>query len=149
MKIPATEVGIVAIEEATYRGVSINVTVSFTVPQAVEAGAAIQRGLDRRKAENRETASMGPVVTIMVGRLDDWMKTVVEREGIDIDPEYLEWAGVAAFKKAYGIFLERGFQARRARRRLPQPAAVDRAGRRRHRALPAVRLAGEVPGQRS
>ena len=55
---------------------------------------------------------MGPVVTIMVGRLDDWMKTVVERDGIDIDPEYLEWAGVAAFKKAYEVFLERGFQAR-------------------------------------
>ena len=112
VKIPATQVGIVAIEEATYRGVSINVTVSFTVPQAVEAGAAIQRGLDRRKAENKETASMGPVVTIMVGRLDDWMKTVVERDGIEIDPEYLEWAGVAAFKKAYEVFLERGFQAR-------------------------------------
>ena len=48
----------------------------------------------------------------MVGRLDDWMKTVVERDGIDIDPEYLEWAGVAAFKKAYEVFLERGFQAR-------------------------------------
>ena len=112
VKIPATKVGIEAIEEATYRGVSINVTVSFTVPQAVEAGAAIQRGLDRRKAENKETASMGPVVTIMVGRLDDWMKTVVARDGIDIDPEYLEWAGVAAFKKAYEVFLERGYQAR-------------------------------------
>jgi transaldolase len=112
VKIPATQVGISAIEEATYRGVSINVTVSFTVPQAIEAGAAIERGLQRRRAENLETASMGPVVTIMVGRLDDWMKTVVKRDGIDIDPEYLEWAGVAAFKKAYEVFLERGFQAR-------------------------------------
>jgi transaldolase len=112
VKIPATAVGIVAIEEATYRGVSINVTVSFTVPQAVEAGAAIERGLERRRAENKETVSMGPVVTIMVGRLDDWMKTVVARDGIDIDREHLEWAGVAAFKKAYEVFLERGFQAR-------------------------------------
>jgi transaldolase len=112
VKIPATQVGIRAIEEATYRGVSINVTVSFTVPQAVEAAAAIQRGLDRRKAENKQTASMGPVVTIMVGRLDDWLKTVVERDGIDIDPAHLEWGGVAAFKRAYQVFLERGFQAR-------------------------------------
>ena len=112
VKIPATKVGIEAIEEATYRGVSINVTVSFTVPQAVEAGAAIERGLERRRAENKETASMGPVVTIMVGRLDDWLKTVVDRAGIEIDPELLEWAGVAVFKKAYEVFLERGFQAR-------------------------------------
>ncbi|PKW27902.1 transaldolase family protein [Phycicoccus duodecadis] len=112
VKIPATSVGIEAIEEATARGVSINVTVSFTVSQAVEAGAAIQRGLDRRRAEGGDTASMGPVVTIMVGRLDDWMKTVVERDGIDIEPEHLEWAGVAAFKRAYGVFRERGYQAR-------------------------------------
>ena len=112
VKIPATKVGIEAIEEATYRGVSMNVTVSFTVPQAVEAGAAIERGLERRRAENKETASMGPVVTIMVGRLDDWLKTVVKRDGLEIDPDHLEWGGVAAFKKAYEVFLERGFQAR-------------------------------------
>jgi transaldolase len=112
VKIPATKVGIEAIEEATYRGVSMNVTVSFTVPQAVEAGAAIERGLERRRAENKETASMGPVVTIMVGRLDDWLKTVVKRDGLEIEPDHLEWGGVAAFKKAYEVFLERGFQAR-------------------------------------
>ncbi len=33
VKIPATEVGIAAMEEATYWGVSINATVSFSVPQ--------------------------------------------------------------------------------------------------------------------
>ena len=71
VKIPATKVGIEAIEEATYRGVSINVTVSFTVPQAVEAGAASSAGWTDAGRE-QETASMGPVVTIMVGRLDDW-----------------------------------------------------------------------------
>lgn len=36
VKIPATEVGIAAMEEATYRGVSINATVLFSVPQALE-----------------------------------------------------------------------------------------------------------------
>ena len=112
VKIPATQVGIAAIEEATYRGVSINVTVSFTVPQAVEAGEAIQRGIDRRASEGKDTSTMGPVVTIMVGRLDDWLKTVVERHGIDINPDHLEWAGVATFKKAYRIFSERGLDAR-------------------------------------
>ena len=55
---------------------------------------------------------MGPVVTIMVGRLDDWMRDVVARDGVDIDPAYLQWAGVAAFKRAYEIFVERGFRAR-------------------------------------
>lgn len=44
VKIPATKTGIEAIEDAVYRGVSMNVTVSFTVPQAVEAAEAIERG---------------------------------------------------------------------------------------------------------
>ena len=49
VKIPATELGIAAMEEATYRGVSINATVSFTVAQAVAVAEAIERGLDRRR----------------------------------------------------------------------------------------------------
>ncbi len=112
VKIPATKVGIEAIEEATYRGVCINVTVSFTVAQAVAAAEAIERGLDRRKAEGLPVEGMGPVVTIMAGRLDDWLKSVVERDQLFIDPGHLEWAGVAAGKRAYQIFKERGFSAR-------------------------------------
>lgn len=112
VKIPATRTGLEAIEDATYRGVSINVTVSFSVPQAVRAAEAIERGLERRDDEGLETASMGPVVTIMVGRLDDWLKAVVARDSIFIDPSSLEWAGVAAFKNAYRIFQERGFRSR-------------------------------------
>ncbi len=112
VKIPATKVGIEAIEEATYRGVSINVTVSFTVPQTVASGEAIERGLKRREAEGLDISTMGPVVTLMVGRLDDWLKEVVKRDSLDIDPEHLEWAGVAAFKETYRIFQERGLRAR-------------------------------------
>ena len=112
VKIPATRVGLEAIEEATYRGVSINVTVSFTVPQTVAAGEAIERGLRRRDAEGQDTSTMGPVVTLMVGRLDDWLKEVVKRDGLVVDPDHLEWAGVAAFKETYRIFRERGLRAR-------------------------------------
>ncbi len=112
VKIPATATGIEAIEDATYRGVNVNVTVSFSVPQALAAGEAIERGLRRREADGHDVSSMGPVVTIMVGRLDDWLKYVVKRDGIEMDPEHLEWAGVAAVKRAYGIFGERGLRAR-------------------------------------
>ena len=55
---------------------------------------------------------MGPVCTIMVGRLDDWLKVVVEKENVAVDPGHLEWAGVAVFKKAYQIFRERGYRIR-------------------------------------
>lgn len=112
VKIPAIKAGVEAIEEATYRGVNINVTVSFTLPQALATGEAIERGLRRREAEGKDVSTMGPVVTLMVGRLDDWLKDVVARDGIDIDPAHLEWAGVAAFKRAHQVFQARGLRAR-------------------------------------
>ena len=112
VKIPATSVGVEAIEEATYRGVSINVTVSFSVAQAVVTGEAIERGLKRREAEGKDTSQMGPVVTLMVGRLDDWIKEVAKRDRLFIDPGHLEWCGIAAFKRAYQEFQKRGLRAR-------------------------------------
>jgi transaldolase len=112
VKIPATSAGIPAIEEATYRGVSINATVSFTLPQCVAVAEAVERGLRRREKEGKPVASMGPVCTIMVGRLDDWLKLVAEKEGITVDPGHLEWAGVAVFKQTYRLFRERGYRLR-------------------------------------
>ncbi len=112
VKIPVTRAGIPAIEEATYRGVSINATVCFTLPQCIAVAEAVERGLRRRESEGKDIATMGPVCTIMVGRLDDWLKVVVEKENITIDPGYLEWAGVAVFKKTYQRFQERGYRIR-------------------------------------
>ena len=48
----------------------------------------------------------------MVGRLDDWLKAVAEKENLTVDPFCLEWAGVAVFKKTYRIFRERGYRMR-------------------------------------
>ncbi len=112
VKIPVTRAGIPAIEEATYRGVSINATVCFTLPQCIAVAEAVERGLKRREREGKDIASMGPVCTIMVGRLDDWLKVVMEKENISTDPGYLEWAGVAVFKRTYQIFRERGYRLR-------------------------------------
>jgi transaldolase len=112
VKIPATRAGIEAIEEVTARGISINATVSFTLPQCIAVAEAVERGLKRREAAGEDITSMGPVCTIMVGRLDDWLKVIQERDGITIDPAHLEWAGVAVFKKAYALYCERGYRLR-------------------------------------
>jgi transaldolase len=112
VKIPVTSAGIPAIEEATYRGISINATVCFTLPQCVAVAEAVERGLKRREKEGKEIASMGPVCTIMVGRLDDWLKVLIEKENVAIDPGHTEWAGVAVFKKTYKLFRERGYRIR-------------------------------------
>lgn len=112
VKIPVTRAGIPAIEEATYRGISINATVCFSLPQCIAVAEAVERGLQRREREGKPIAAMGPVCTIMVGRLDDWLKATAEKQGIILDPGYLEWAGVAVFKKTYRIFKERGYRVR-------------------------------------
>jgi transaldolase len=112
VKFPATAAGIAGIEEATFRGVSINATVSFTVPQAIAAAEAVERGLARRAAAGEETASMSPIVTIMIGRLDDWMKVLVERDDLAVHPDAANWAGIAVFKQAYALFRARGYRSR-------------------------------------
>jgi transaldolase len=112
VKFPATTAGIAAMEEATYRGVNVNTTVCFSVAQAIAAAEAIERGLRRRDAEGLDVERMGPVVTIMMGRIEDWLRVQIERDGIVVDPAALPWSGVAVFKRAYGLFRERGYRAR-------------------------------------
>src|SRR4051794_40417135 len=112
VKVPVTSAGVQAIEELTYHGVSINATVSFTLPQCIQVAEAVERGLQRREAEGKDVSTMGSVCTIMVGRLDDWLKAVADKRDVTLNPGYLEWAGVAVFKKAYRIFRERGYRIR-------------------------------------
>ena len=112
VKIPVTSQAISAFEEATYQGVSLNATVSFSVAQTIAVAEAIERGLKRREAEGLDISRMGPVCTIMVGRVDDWVKVSVEKSGVMIDPGVMEWAGVAVFKHAHQIYKERGYRTR-------------------------------------
>jgi transaldolase len=112
VKIPVTTAGVTAIEEATAKGVNINATVCFSLPQSVAVAEAIERGLTTREKAGLDISTMGPVCTIMVGRLDDWLKIVMEKQNITTDPGYLEWAGVAVFKKTYKLFRQRGYRVR-------------------------------------
>ncbi len=112
VKFPCTAEGLEAVEEATARGVCANVTVVFTVAQCIAAAEAVERGLRRFESAGGDTSHMTPVASLMVGRLDDWMKVVVDRDAIALHPDAANWAGIAAFKRAYGIFGERGYRTR-------------------------------------
>jgi transaldolase len=112
VKMPVTAAGVKAIEEATYHGVNINATVCFTVPQSIAVAEAVERGLSRRESEGLSTDSMTPVCTIMVGRVDDWLKVVANKKNILVNPAYLEMAGVAVMKNAVRIFAEKGYRTR-------------------------------------
>ena len=112
VKFPTTAAGVAAMEEATYRGISVNATLSFSVAQALAAGEAVERGLSRREAEGLPVAQMGPVITIMMGRLEDWLREVVDRDGLSVHPSALPWSGIAVFKRAYAEWQSRGLRAR-------------------------------------
>jgi transaldolase len=112
VKFPATAAGIAAIEEAAARGVTTMSTASFTVAQAIAAAEATERGLARREAAGEDTSGATPWVVLMVGRLDDWLRVLIERDGLAVDPGAPGWAGIAVFKRAYEIFTERGYRAK-------------------------------------
>lgn len=112
VKIPVTKAGIQAIEEATYCGVNINATVCFSVPQAIAAAEAVERGLKRRECEGKSVEKMRPVCTLMLGRLDEWLQFYAKRNAIVINPAYYYWAGLACFKKLIPIYQQRRYRSR-------------------------------------
>ena len=112
VKFPNTRAGIAAIEEATAEGIHINATVASPFPRRSPSAEAVERGLDAFAAAGGDADAMTPVITLMMGRLDDWLRVIVERDEIALHPDALDWAGIAAFKRAYALFRERGYRAR-------------------------------------
>jgi transaldolase len=112
LKCPLVPAGIEAMEELTAKGISINATVSFSLPQAIAAAEAVERGWKRAEAAGVDTSTLTPYITIMVGRIDDHLRGVMAQGKITIDPGYLNWASIAIFKRAYTIFKERGYRSK-------------------------------------
>ena len=112
IKCPALPAGIKAMEMLTADGITVNATVSFTVPQAVQVAEAIERGLSQAEKNSVDTKDVTPYVTIMVGRIDDHLKRVRDSKNINMDPEIINWASIAIFKNAYRIFKERNYRSK-------------------------------------
>ncbi len=111
IKLPVVKEGLKAMEEAAARGIVVTPTVCFSVSQAVAAAEAIEKGMTRAENAGIDTSYMRPNVAIMVGRLDDHLRRVMDAENISVDPGCLEWAGVAVFKRAYEIFRKRKYRS--------------------------------------
>ena len=112
IKCPALPAGIKAMEMLTAAGITVNATVSFTVPQAIHVAEAIERGLSQAEKNSVDTKDVTPYVTIMVGRIDDHLKRVRDSKNINMDPEIINWASIAIFKNAYRIFKERNYRSK-------------------------------------
>lgn len=112
VKIPASEAGIKAIENATYYGISVNATLGFTTAQEIAVAEAVERGLKRREAEGLSIEQMNPVCTLMIGRDDAWIREWASEHSYIMDPEIFDWAGIAIMKECYRIYKERGYRTR-------------------------------------
>lgn len=107
VKFPATRGGLEAIEACAAEGINVAATVSFTVPQVLAMGEAYQRG--REKAVAKGVKPGIGIAVLMVGRLDDYLRDVMNDTRARAAEEDVIWAGTAAIKRAYGIFRERKY----------------------------------------
>ena len=87
---------------------------------------------------------MGPVCTLMVGRLDDHLKAVAEKENIIANPEMLDWAGVAVMKKAYQIYNAKRLSSTAVKCSFQKSPALVRIHRRKCCNLTSLALAEKI-----
>src|SRR4051812_29724968 len=68
IKIPGTEEGVPAIEQATYEGINVNVTLLFSVEAYAEVAEAYIRGLERRR-DDGQSLDVHSVASFFVSRV--------------------------------------------------------------------------------
>jgi transaldolase/glucose-6-phosphate isomerase len=102
IKIPGTEEGLPAIEEAIYEGININITLLFSVESYLAVTEAYIRGMERRLDEGK-SMDIHSVASFFVSRVD----TEVDKRLKELDREDLAGkAGLANARAAYQRFKE-------------------------------------------
>ena len=102
IKIPGTEAGVPAIEEAIAAGINVNVTLLFSVESYSAISEAFIRGMDRR-LEAGESLDVHSVASFFVSRVD----TEVDKRLVELRHEELRGtAAVANARAAYQRFKE-------------------------------------------
>lgn len=69
IKVPGTPAGVPAIEELIFRGVNVNVTLLFSLPQWRAVAEAYLRGLERRREAGRDL-DVASVASFFISRID-------------------------------------------------------------------------------
>src|ERR687895_608678 len=106
IKIPATEAGIPAIENAIAEGININVTLMFSVEIYRRVARAYIAGLRRRHERGEDVSRVASVASFFVSRVDTKVDKYLDELGT---PHALEARGKAAIanaKLAYEAFGE-------------------------------------------
>jgi transaldolase len=100
IKIPGTATGLIAIEEAIFAGIPINVTLLFSRYQYLAAAEAYLRGIERR-VEARLDPKVGSVASLFVSRWD-----VAVADNQSVPNELRNQLGIAMAGRTYRVYRE-------------------------------------------
>jgi transaldolase len=106
VKIPATEAGLPAITRAIAEGVSVNVTLIFSVERHRAVMAAYLDGLEQAVANGHQPRSLVSVASFFVSRVDSEIDKRLEAIGSEQALALRGKAGVANSRLAYAAFEE-------------------------------------------
>jgi transaldolase len=125
VKIPATQEGLAAITSALAEGVSVNVTLIFSVERYRDVMTAYMEGLERASANGQTLANIASVASFFVSRVDGEIDKRLEKIGTDEALALRGKAGVANSRLAYAAYVET-FQGTRWAALLAQGATAQR-----------------------
>ncbi|MFC7402434.1 transaldolase [Citricoccus sp. GCM10030269] len=106
IKIPATEEGLPAITETLGKGISVNVTLIFSLTRYREVLNAWLLGLEQARAEGRDLSTLHSVASFFVSRVDSEVDRRLGESDADGAAELTGRAGLANARLAYRIFTE-------------------------------------------
>ena len=106
VKIPATEAGIPAIEDAVAEGININVTLMFSVEVYKRVARAYVAGLRRRREAGGDIANVASVASFFVSRVDTKVDKYLEEQGSEAALAARGRAAIANAKLAYEAYNE-------------------------------------------
>lgn len=109
VKIPGTKTGMKTLEDLAALGIPTNPTVVTTVPQAIAAAEAFERG--RERAAGMGMAPAWSTCAIVMGRTQDYFSSLNEQRGLGLSGLELAWAALAIVKRSYKIFDQRKYHS--------------------------------------
>ncbi len=125
IKIPATVEGLEAITETIGSGISVNVTLIFSLERHREVINAYLTGLEQAKAAGHDLSAIHSVASFFVSRVDTEINNRLDAIGTPEAIALKSKAGIANARLAYQVF-EQAFDSERAKGLLAAGAHVQR-----------------------
>lgn len=112
IKIPATPEGLPAITQALAEGISVNVTLIFSLDRYRAVLEAFLTGLEQAKAAGLDLAPIASVASFFVSRVDTAVDAKLDALGTPEASALRGKAAIANARLAYGVFTEVSATAR-------------------------------------